>query len=129
MFGDYHGVLVGVVAETGSPIAREEMAALVNERVGKNPLLLPFGSPEVSRVGIVSGRAPELVEDAVKASCDLFLSGEPSHAHYHLARELGINCIFAGHYATEKWGVLALGERIKERFSLEVLFIDLPTGL
>jgi dinuclear metal center YbgI/SA1388 family protein len=129
MFGEYHGSLIGVVAEFNEPIPREEFVALVEKKLRENPLLLPFGSLKVKRVGIVSGRAPQLMEDAIKAGCDLFLSGEPSHAHYHLAEELSLNCVFAGHYATEKWGVLALGERIRKRFSVDCFFIDLPTGL
>ena len=52
-----------------------------------------------------------------------------SHHTYHQALELGMNLIYAGHYATETFGVRALGERLAERFGVEWSFLDVPTGL
>ena len=64
--------------------------------------------------------------DAAAAGYDLYLTGEPAEPSLHLARELGINFVAAGHYATEKLGVQALTERLAEQFELEWEFVELP---
>jgi len=51
-----------------------------------------------------------------------------SHGSYHPAHELGLNVVFGGHYATETVGLKALGEHLADKFGLETVFLDLPTG-
>ena len=47
--------------------------------------------------------------------------------HSHLAREMGIHYIAAGHHATERYGVQALAVwRLPDRFAFEQQFIDIP---
>jgi putative NIF3 family GTP cyclohydrolase 1 type 2 len=79
-------------------------------------------------VGIVSGGAGFLVEQAAEAGLDVFLTGEMSHNVYHLARELGLNVVYGGHYATEAAGLKALADHLAAKFDLETIFLDLPTG-
>jgi len=57
---------------------------------------------------------------------DAFVSGEISEPTFHLARELGIHYIAAGHHATERYGVQALGKIIADRFGVKQQFIDIP---
>jgi putative NIF3 family GTP cyclohydrolase 1 type 2 len=57
------------------------------------------------------------------------VTGEASHHAYFDAMELGIHVLLGGHYATERFGVRALGEHLAERFDLSCEFVDLPTGL
>jgi len=77
----------------------------------------------------VSGGGGSAFEDCIKEGLDLFITGEPSHTIYHIAKEAGINLIFAGHYATEKLGVKALGKKVEEKYGIKIDFIDIPTGL
>jgi putative NIF3 family GTP cyclohydrolase 1 type 2 len=51
-----------------------------------------------------------------------------SHQVYHQARELGLNVVYGGHYATETAGLKALAAHLSDRFELETTFLDLPTG-
>jgi putative NIF3 family GTP cyclohydrolase 1 type 2 len=88
----------------------------------------PFGSEEVRSVAIVSGGAGFLVDQAAEAGVDLFLTGELNHNVYHQSQELGINVVYGGHYATETAGLKSLGAHLGERFGLESVFLDLPTG-
>jgi len=60
---------------------------------------------------------------------DTFVTGESSHAHYWSAVDHGLNVIYAGHYATETVGVIALGQHLTEKYGLETRFLDFPTGL
>ena len=85
--------------------------------------------PGSSFGGLVAFGAHATLADAEKLGIDTFLTGEPSHSAYHLAKEIGVNLIFAGHYATETVGVKAVGVMLKRKFRLPVEFIDHPTGL
>jgi putative NIF3 family GTP cyclohydrolase 1 type 2 len=55
----------------------------------------------------------------------VYLTGEISEHTVHLARESGVSFIGAGHHATERYGVQALGEHLSARFGIEHRFIDI----
>ena len=90
--------------------------------------VLDFGGEGILRAGAVSGRGAFAVEEAAEKGIDLLITGEAEHSAYHTAKELGVNVIFAGHYATETLGVKALMD-VVEKLGVEVEFIDVPTGL
>ena len=60
---------------------------------------------------------------------DTFITGEGPHHSYTLAEELGVNLFYAGHYATETFGVKALAAHLSRRFNVPWTFINHPTGL
>jgi len=80
-------------------------------------------------VGILSGFGAREIEEAAALGCDLFITGETSHAQYYDALNANINVLYGGHYTTEIVGVQALGQHLQEKFGLTFEFIDLPTGL
>jgi putative NIF3 family GTP cyclohydrolase 1 type 2 len=84
------------------------------------------GPGEIARVAIVSGGGARYLPQAAEEGYDLFLTGEPAEPSLHLARELGITFVAAGHYATERLGVQALTASLAERFGLEWEFVELP---
>jgi len=69
------------------------------------------------------------VTEAVSKDFDCIVTGEAGHSSYHIAKEGNLNVIAAGHYATETLGVKALMNILKEKFGVEVKFIDAPSGL
>jgi len=79
----------------------------------------------VRTIGIVSGAAAGLLDDAVAAGLDAFLTGEPREHITSDARELGLHFVAAGHYATETFGVRALGDLLAERFGIEHTFVEI----
>ena len=79
----------------------------------------------IERVGICTGGAQDMIEQAALMGCDAFISGEISERTTHIARELGIDYFACGHHATERGGIQALGELIAEQFGLPVTFIDI----
>ena len=91
--------------------------------------MLAHGSDRVQTVAIVSGFGADKVEAAQQLGADVFLTGETSHAHFWAASDVGMNVIFAGHYATETVGVKALGAHLTEKFGIETRFFDFPTGM
>ena len=56
---------------------------------------------------------------------DLFVTGEVSEQTIHSAREQDIAFIAAGHHATERYGVMALAEYLREEYALDAQFIDI----
>lgn len=113
---------VGYLA--GSPSAGE-FAALIAAELGRQPLLEQVGDRPIHRIAWCTGAAQSYIEKAAAAGVDAFLSGEVSEQTILLARELGLHYIAAGHHATERYGVQALGAYLAERFSIDHCFIDI----
>lgn len=90
---------------------------------------LPFGVEKISSVAIATGAAAFAIDVCTREGIDLFISGEPTQESFHLAKELKINVLFAGHYATETFGVRAIGDRLERDLGVESIFIDEPTGI
>jgi dinuclear metal center YbgI/SA1388 family protein len=101
----------------------------VRQAVGSPVHFAPGGPQRVRRVGIVTGGAGGEIARAAAAGVDTFVTGEGPHWSFTMAEELGVNLIYAGHYATETFGVKALGEELKRKFRLPWEFLDHPTGL
>ncbi|MFC5049869.1 Nif3-like dinuclear metal center hexameric protein [Rubritalea spongiae] len=85
--------------------------------------------PSVGTVGVITGGAGSEIAAMAKQGIDTFVTGEGPHWSYSLAEELGVNLIYAGHYATETFGVKVLAEIISEKFNVSAEFVDHPTGL
>ncbi|MFQ5679564.1 MAG: Nif3-like dinuclear metal center hexameric protein [Gemmatimonadota bacterium] len=127
-FGAAEGV-EGIGVWAAADLSREELAARISTVCGSAPRVIEGGPPHVRRLGIVTGGAGSLIRQAWEEGLDTFLTGEGAHHTFHEATELGLNLIYAGHYATETFGVQALAERVARRFGLEWGFLDHPTGL
>lgn len=87
------------------------------------------GPSQVRKIGIVTGGAGGEVAEIARSGVDTFITGEGPHWSYTAAEELGLNVIYAGHYATETFGVKALADHVARKFDLPWEFIDHPTGL
>lgn len=128
--GAYKGVDLGWWGRLPEPIGAPELSTRVSDAVGGGPVhLIPGGPVEISTVGVVTGGGGSFVRDASRLGLDAFVTGEGSHHTHFDATEFGIHVLFGGHYATETFGVRALGDHLAERFSLDVHFVDQPTNL
>lgn len=128
-FDVYRGIPLGVQGRLEPPEAREALAARVERLLGGPVRLIPGGPARARRVGIITGGAGDRIGAAHAAGLDTYLTGEGAHHTYFDAMELGVNVIYAGHYATETVGVKALAAQLSERFGLPWQFHDHPTGL
>jgi dinuclear metal center YbgI/SA1388 family protein len=127
MFCQFEGLEIGVWGELS--VSLDELVDRVSEVVGVTPTVLPGGPDRVEKVGVVTGGAGTEIAQAAERGLDAFVTGEGPHHTFFDAEELGVTAIFAGHYATEVFGVQILGDHLAERFGLSVHFIDHPTGL
>ena len=108
------------------PLAPAALAARVSRRLGRRALAVGHPPPAIRRVAWCTGAAQDLLEQAVEAGAQAFVSGEISERTTHLARELGVLYLAAGHHATERFGVQALGERLAAEFGIEHVYVDDP---
>jgi len=126
-FLDFKGLKTGLLGSLG--IFPEELRERLADVV-RGPVHLCRGGPEqIRRVGLCTGGAGSQIADAAVAGVDAFITGEGPHWSFPLAEELGIHVFYAGHYATETFGVRALVEELGRQFELDACFIDHPTGL
>ena len=126
-WGEYRGTPIGRAATfPGDGVPAAELLERVAALTGREPLAFAAGPERVRRMAIVSGSAADLLPEAVAAGFDAFLTGEPREHVMADAREAGIHFVAAGHYATETFGIRALGDRLAERFGLEHEFVDIP---
>ena len=126
-FGDFRGRAIGRAGTfAGDGVPAPELFARVREVTGREPLVQGAGPERVRRLGIVSGSAADALYEAAELGLDAFLTGEPREHVMADARELGMHFIAAGHYATETFGVRALGDWLAGRFGLEHVFVDIP---
>ena len=129
-FGWYSGVQISFTGRTSEPKSLGEIEQILQENTGAECKILPFGPEKISRIAVCSGggAAFPLFMEAVDAGVDLYLTGDSTEM-YQIAKDIGINVMFAGHHATEIVGVRALSGVIGEKFGVETEFIDIPTGL
>ena len=111
--------------ELPSPECARDLGRRIEDALGRTPLHLSGGRDAVRRIGWCTGAAQGYIERAAAAGLDAFISGEVSEATAHLARELGIHYFAAGHHATERFGVQALGRHLAERFAVEHCYIEI----
>lgn len=128
--GQYQGVDLGWCGRLREPVSITDLSATVSDAVGGGSVQILSGGPErIERVGVLTGAGGSFVKEAADLGLDAFVTGEGAHHTYFDAAEFGIHVLFAGHYATETFGVRALGAHLAERFQLECTFVDQPTGL
>jgi len=126
-FGEYRGQRLGVFGDLAVP--RDELVRRTERQLTASARLIPGGPETTGRVGIVTGSGGGFIAEAVAAGIDTLITGEGAHHTYFDAMELGVNVIYAGHYATEQVGVQALAQHLGLRFELPWEFHRHPTGM
>jgi len=117
---------LSLVGELAAPVSAEQFSQRLASALGRAPLLCvgQEGAP-IRTVAWCSGGGQSYINLAAEQGVDAFFSGEVSEQTVHVAREMGIHFYAAGHHATERYGVKALGEWLAAECGLEVLFIDI----
>lgn len=116
--------VIGLQGHLAMPIAASEFASHVEQTLNRRPMLVDSGKP-VHKIGWCTGGGQGYIDQAAAMGVDLFLTGEASEQTFHSAVENGISFIAAGHHATERYGVKALGEHIAKLHNVEHEFINI----
>ena len=107
----------------------EELGAQVNNSLHRQPLVVGNPQQAASRIAWCTGGAQSMMQAAVDAGAEVYITSEASEPTFHLAQETGCGFIAAGHHATERYGVQALGQAIAAKFGVRVEFIDLDNPI
>ncbi|MBU2514156.1 Nif3-like dinuclear metal center hexameric protein [bacterium] len=122
---DFAEAIIGKTVESSI----EDFSDFVSEQLIRPPIVLPFGKKRISKVVIITGGAQNYFMTAVENGADCFITGEASEKNYAMSQEYGVHFISAGHYATEKYGILALGEHLSEKFGIDSNFIEIDNPI
>lgn len=117
------GVLQQGQLATATALA--DIAAQLRQVLGREVLVEDAGIGLVKQIAWCTGGGQGYIEQAAAAGAQLFVTGEVSEQTIHVARELGIHFIAAGHHATERYGIKALGEYLAAELGLKVHFVDI----
>jgi dinuclear metal center YbgI/SA1388 family protein len=110
---------------SAAPATVAELAARITQKLGRAPLVIGDPSQPLGDIGWCTGAAQSMLGDAIAAGATAYISGEISEPTVHLARESGVAYLAAGHHATERYGVQALGAHLAEHFGLRHQFVDI----
>ncbi|BEV17428.1 Nif3-like dinuclear metal center hexameric protein [Herbaspirillum sp. DW155] len=118
---------IGWIGRCHAPAVKTaaDLAMLIEERLGRTPLLIGDPHQPIGQVAWCTGAAQGMLGDAIEAGATAYISGEISEPTVHLARETGTVYLAAGHHATERYGIQALGEHVAAHFGIEHRFIDI----
>lgn len=116
---------VGLVGELRAPLRADKFLRHIAERLHREPLFIGDNHRQIRKVAWCTGAAQSYIEDAALRNVDCFISGEISESTVHMARELDILFVAAGHHATERYGIKALGMHLSKQFSVECEFVDI----
>lgn len=109
------------------PTSGSAMAARLERILGQAPVWIDGGRDCIARVAWCTGGAQSYFARSIDAGVDAFVTGEISEPMVHLARESGVHYFAAGHHATERYGVQALGARIASELGLEHQYFEVPS--
>ena len=115
---------IACLGELEPPQTLAQFAAWIGGRLQRVPLVIGDNAWNIHKVAWCSGGAQGYFEEAIARGADAFITGEISEQNFHIANESGVAFIAAGHHATERMGIKALGEHLAERFGLEHKFFD-----
>ncbi len=122
-------VMDGLIWE-GRPEASQktlgQLARSISGRLGRDPLVIGDLNKTIKRIAWCTGGAQGYINQAISMKVDAYISGEVSEHTFHAAQESGVAYIAAGHHATERYGIGALGEFVAQKYKLSHQFVDIP---
>ncbi len=116
---------IGMYGSLASAMSGEELAEHINTVLDRPPLHIQGSDRPIKRIAWCTGGAQGYIEQAVALGVDAYLTGEVSEHTVHTARECGIHFFAAGHHATERYGVQALGSHLAKKIKLECQYVEI----
>lgn len=112
------------------PLSAQDLCARIHQTLDRVPFHCGDNAPlMIKKIGWCSGGAQDYLELAAEQGMDAYVTGEVSERTVHIAREMGIHFFAAGHHATERYGIKALGEWLARHYDLDVRFIDIDNPI
>lgn len=124
-FPEKNGMAIGKIGRLQNEMTGAQFSKSIAHTLRRDPLYIQGQSPVIRSIAWCTGAAQDYIYQAIDVGVDAFLTGEVSERTTHIARENGIHFYAAGHHATERYGVMALGEHLAEKFGINHEFIDI----
>jgi dinuclear metal center YbgI/SA1388 family protein len=117
---------VAIQGELSAACSGSTLAQKINEKLNRTCLhIAPPSNKKIKTIAWCTGGGQDYIELAAEQAIDAFISGEVSEKTTHIAHEMDIHFFAAGHHATERYGVKALGEYIAKEHDIDVVFVDI----
>lgn len=116
---------VGNVGRLAAATTGNDFARIIEQRLKRKPLHVAGSDRPVKRIAWCTGGAQAYIEQAIALGVDAYITGEASEQTVHIARETGIHFYAAGHHATERYGVQAVGHWLAEHYQIRHEFVDI----
>lgn len=123
--GHFGGQDIASYGELPQSVTLKQLGDNLSQLLSREPMIIGDKNKSIQKVAWCSGAAQGCFEEATGLGVDVFITGEISEQTVHIARESGVAFIAAGHHATERYGVQALGEHIAQKFGISHQFIDI----
>ena len=121
---------IGILAELPTSESSEKFFSRIEKALFRTPVhLAKKQSKNLAVIAICTGAAQNYFESAIAAGADAFVTGEVSEQTYHLAMESGVDFFAAGHHATERYGVQALGSYLADKFSIAHIYQEIKNPI
>ena len=115
----------GLYGKFIEPTSAASLAKLIEQQLARPPLVVAAGPERIKTVGWCTGAGQSFIDQAIARGLDAYISGEISESTVHAARESGTHYFAAGHHATERYGVQALGEHLAQVYGLQHHYVDI----
>jgi len=112
------------IGRLNQPCTLDQLADDLTTKLQHKPIIIGDSNKLLHRIAWCTGGAQNFFQVAIEAGVDVFVTGEISESQYHMAQESGVAFISAGHHATERYGVQALGAALAKRFNMDIYFFD-----
>lgn len=119
------GPKLGLIGQLSPPQSGAQFAAHIERTLGRAPLHVAGTATPIKTIAWCSGGAQGYIERAAALGVDAYLTGEVSEYTVHIARETGLHFFAAGHHATERYGVQALGAHLAGQFGLRHEYVEI----
>lgn len=119
------GLDLGWKGELADPLTPADFSKKIEKQLSRKPLHIPAEKELIRTVAWCTGGAQGFIDQAIAQDIDAYISGEISESAVHTARESNVHYFAAGHHATERYGVIALGKHLADKFGITHQFIDI----
>ncbi len=124
VFGEQNLLNIGYLPDNQRTGA--QLMAQIEQVLQHKPIVIGDVTRSIKRIVWCTGGAQGYFQQAIEKGADVYVTGEISEAQYHLANETGVLFISAGHHATERFGIQALGAYLTQQLGVSHQFFDEP---
>jgi len=123
-FGEQEGKFFGFTGYIRHKMSLDDLKKMVDAKLAASSRTFAYGPAEIQNICIVSGGGGFAIEEAARKNIHCYLTGEMKHSELLLAKDLGINVILAGHYETEKPGIIKVSQLLTKKFKIQPFFLE-----